>query len=160
VEARSGEGRCARHRSERSESPWHLATGRATRCVGSASAAAQLQSTVASDRALLEGAPATCYPQSTLPDHGPAQADVAEQSLLLPDSQASRPLRDSVGAETENVIRRLNSKCVWQCQAPGGNPPDGQALPDRGVPDEPAEKTPEHLSAVTRCHKPMTRALA
>src|SRR5262249_14015098 len=51
-------------------------------------------------------------------------------------------------------------KCVCQCQAPGGSPPDGQALPGRGVPDEPAEKTPEHLSAVTRCHKPMTRALA
>src|SRR2546428_665392 len=40
--ASSGDGLCARHRSDTTESPWHLATGRATRHVGPASDAAQI----------------------------------------------------------------------------------------------------------------------
>jgi hypothetical protein len=61
-----------------------------------------------SDRVMLAGVPATCDPSSSLPNHDPAQVDIAEPSLLLADMQASRHLPDAVAKKTDKVICRLN----------------------------------------------------
>jgi hypothetical protein len=39
-------------------------------------------------------------------------------------------------------------------------PPDGQALPDRGMSDAPTKKASEDVSTLSRCNRSMTGAFA
>src|SRR5262245_22158207 len=71
----------------------------------------------------------------------------------------SRPQPDESGTDGAEACSAPSER-ICQCPATDGSPPDGQALPGRGVSDESAEKTPQHLSAVTRCYRPMTRGFA